>query len=53
MLLKIVRLPFSDTGSLSVRRCYIAVHQEKLLYADWTLEAEERSAALVGPIGWT
>lgn len=53
ILLKIVRLPFRDYGGLSLQRAYLALEEGRLLYADWTLEADERSAALVYPTGWT
>lgn len=52
ILLKIVRLPFRDYGGLSVQRAYLALDAERLLYADWTLEADERSATLICPTGW-
>lgn len=52
ILLKIVRLPFSDAGSLSVKRAYLALHEDRLLYADWTLEAVERCTDLVCATGW-
>ncbi|MDX1992541.1 MAG: hypothetical protein SF029_09130 [bacterium] len=53
ILLKIVRLPFKDYGGLSVQRAYLALDAGRLLYADWTLEADERSATLICPTGWT
>lgn len=53
ILLKIVRLPFGGWGGLSLKRAYIALHGERLLYADWTLEAAERAEALVCAAGWT
>lgn len=52
ILLKIVRLPFRDYGGLSVQRAYLALDAERLLYADWTLEADERNATLICPTGW-
>jgi len=53
ILLKVVRLPFSGWGSLSLKRAYLALRDERLLYADWTLEADERAEALVCITGWT
>jgi hypothetical protein len=52
ILLKVVRLPFGTLGGLSLKRAYIALHGERLLYADWTLEAVERTEALVCATGW-
>lgn len=53
ILLKVVRLPFGGWGGLSLQRAYLALHNERLLYADWTLEADERAEALVCITGWT
>lgn len=53
ILLKIVRLPFGGWGSMSLRRAYLALRDEQLLYADWTLEADERAEAVVCMTGWT
>jgi len=52
ILLKVVRLPFSAVGGLSVKRAYIALDEGRLLYADWTLEASERCELLVCSTGW-
>lgn len=52
ILLKTLRLPFRGYGGLSVQRAYLALDAERLLYADWTLEADERSATLICPTGW-
>jgi|GEM_PF-6484336 len=52
ILLKIVRLPFGTSAGVSLKRAYLALHEEKLLYADWTLEAAERTQMLVCPTGW-
>ncbi len=52
ILLKVVHSPFSISRGLSVRRAYLALDADRLLYADWTLEAAERCAALVCPTGW-
>ena len=53
ILLKVVHLPFGGWGGLSLQRAYLALHDERLLYADWTLEADERAEALVCITGWT
>jgi len=53
ILLKVVRIPFGGWGGLSLKRAYIALHDDRLLYADWTLEAAERAEALVCATGWT
>lgn len=53
ILLKIVRVPFGGWGGLSLKYAYIALDDEHLLYADWTLEAAERAEALVCVAGWT
>lgn len=53
ILLKVVRLPFGGWGGLSLQRAYLALQGERLLYADWTLEADERAEALVCITGWT
>ena len=47
ILLKVVRLPFGGWGGLSLQRAYLALDNERLLYADWTLEADERAEAVV------
>ena len=52
ILLKTLRLPFKGYGGLSVQRAYLALDAERLLYADWTLEADERRIPLVCPTGW-
>jgi hypothetical protein len=52
ILLKVVHSPFSISHGLSVQRAYLALDAGHLLYADWTLEAAERCAALVCPTGW-
>ncbi|CAG0926572.1 hypothetical protein PLCT1_00097 [Planctomycetaceae bacterium] len=53
ILLKVVRLPFGGWGGLSLQRAYLALDNEQLLYADWTLEADERAEAVVCATGWT
>jgi hypothetical protein len=53
ILLKVVRLPFGGIGGLSLKRGYLTLHEGQLLYADWTLEASERSEPLVCATGWT
>lgn len=53
ILLKIVRMPFGAACGLSISRAYIALHGDRLLYADWTLEAFERAESLVCAAGWT
>ncbi|MBE2268393.1 MAG: hypothetical protein IAE80_09205 [Anaerolinea sp.] len=53
ILLKVVRMPFGGIGGLSLKRAYLALHDGQLLYADWTLEASERSEPLVCATGWT
>jgi hypothetical protein len=52
ILLKVMRLPFGTLGGLSLKRVYLALDDEHLLYADWTLEASERAAHLVSISGW-
>lgn len=52
ILLKVVRLPFGGWGGLSLQRAYLALDHERLLYADWTLEADERAEAVVFATGW-
>lgn len=52
ILLKIVRLPFGASTSVSLKRAYLALHEGRLLYADWTLEAAERTQPLVSLTGW-
>ncbi len=52
ILLKVVRLPFGGWGGMSLRRAYLALDDERLLYADWTLEADERAEAVVCMTGW-
>ena len=52
ILLKVVRLPFSDLGGISLKRAYLAPNEGRLLYADWTLEAAERAEPLVFATGW-
>jgi hypothetical protein len=53
ILLKVVRLPFSDLGGLSLKCAYLAHEGGRLLYADWTLDAAERAEPLVFATGWT
>lgn len=53
ILLKVVRLPFSDLGGLSLKCAYLAHDGGRLLYADWTLDAAERVEPLVFATGWT
>ena len=53
ILLKVVRLPFGGIGGVSLKRAYLTLHEGQLLYADWTLEASERSEPLVCATGWT
>lgn len=53
ILLKVVHLPFSDLGGLSLKCAYLAHDEERLLYADWTLEAAERAEPFVSATGWT
>ena len=53
ILLKVVRLPFSDLGGLSLKCAYLAHDGGRLLYADWTLDAAERAEPLVFATGWT
>lgn len=52
ILLKIVRLPFSTWDGLSLKRAYVALNSERLLYADWTLEANQRAENVVCATGW-
>jgi len=52
ILLKVVRVPFGGIGGLSLKRVYIALDDGQLLYADWTLEADERAEGLVCATGW-
>lgn len=53
ILLKVVRMPFSDLGGLSLKCAYLAHDRGRLLYADWTLDAAERAEPLVFATGWT
>jgi hypothetical protein len=53
ILLKLMRMPFGGWGGLSLQRAYLALHYEQLLYADWTLEADERSTGTTCVTGWT
>lgn len=53
ILLKSMCVPFGGFGGLSVKRAYLALREDKLLYADWTLEASERRRELVCATGWT
>lgn len=53
ILLKVVRLPFSDLGGLSLKCAYLAHDSGRILYADWTLDATERTEPLVFATGWT
>jgi hypothetical protein len=34
---------FGVSAGLSLGRCYLALHDQRLLLADWTLEADERA----------
>jgi hypothetical protein len=52
ILLKVVRLPFSDLGGLSLKCAYLAHDEGRLLYADWTLDTAERAEPLVFATGW-
>jgi hypothetical protein len=52
ILLKVVRMPFGGWGGLSIKRAYLALDKEQLLYADWTLEADERAENVVCHTGW-
>jgi hypothetical protein len=53
ILLKVVRMPFGGWGGLSVTRAYLALHEGRLLYADWTLETDERAVGTTCVTGWT
>lgn len=53
VLLKVVRLPFADLGGVSLKRAYLTKDEERLLYADWTLDSAERVEPLVFATGWT
>jgi hypothetical protein len=53
VLLKVVHLPFSDLSGLSLKRAYLAHDEDRLLYADWTLEAAERAKPFVSATGWS
>lgn len=53
VLLKVVRMPFGGWGGLSLQRAYLALHDGRLLYADWTLEADERFTGTTCATGWT
>lgn len=52
ILLKVVRIPFGGWGGLSLQRAYLALHDRRLMYADWTLEADERAENVVCDTGW-
>jgi hypothetical protein len=52
ILVKIVHLPFADLGGISLKRAYLALQDERLLYADWTLEADERTLSTTCVTGW-
>ena len=52
ILLKIVRMPFGVSTGVSLKRAYVALHEGRMLYADWTLEAAERTQTLVSSTGW-
>lgn len=52
ILLKVVRLPFSDLGGLSLKCAYLAHDNGRVLYADWTLDAAERAEPLIFATGW-
>ncbi len=53
ILLKIVRMPFGGWGGLSLQPAYLTLHDGRLLYADWTLEADERAIGTTCVTGWT
>lgn len=53
ILLKVVRMPFGGWGGLSLQRTYLALHDGRLFYADWTLEADERAIGTTCVTGWT
>jgi hypothetical protein len=53
ILLKVVRLPFSNLGGLSLKCAYLAHDDGRVLCADWTLDAAERAEPLVFATGWT
>jgi hypothetical protein len=53
VLLKVVQLPFADLGGVSLKRAYLAHHNGRVLYADWTLDATERAEPLVFATGWS
>lgn len=53
ILLKVMRMPFGRWGGLSMQRAYLALGDERLLYADWTLEADERAVGTTCVTGWT
>jgi hypothetical protein len=53
ILLKVMRMPFGGWGGLSLKRACIALHDGRLLYADWTLEADERAVGTTCVTGWT
>jgi len=53
ILLKALRMPFGGWGGLSLKHAYIAVNDGMLLYADWTLEASERTPGTTCVTGWT
>lgn len=53
ILLKVVRMPFGGWGGLSLQRAYLGLHEGRLFYADWTLEAEERTIGTTCVTGWT
>lgn len=52
ILLKVVRLPFSDLGGLSLKCAYLAHDSGRILYADWILDTTERAEPLVFATGW-
>jgi hypothetical protein len=52
VLLKVIRMPFGGWGGLSPQRAYLTLHDGRLLYADWTLEADERAVGTTYVTGW-
>ncbi|MBE2270409.1 MAG: hypothetical protein IAE80_19390 [Anaerolinea sp.] len=52
ILLKVVQMPFGGWGGLSLKRAYIALHDGRLLYADWTLKDDERAVGTTCVTGW-
>ncbi len=53
MLIKCIRQPFREMSpALSVKRLYLAEHQDGILRAHWTLATDERFYPLVQLVGW-